>query len=63
VQQVFLSLLFLVLFHKLFKHFLSCLLALLSNVFLDKLVHAAQLLLLGRIRETLRDCTINSFAL
>ena len=59
LQQFLLPLFFLVLLHKLLNHFLSGLFALLSNVFLDELVHAAQLLLLRHIRETLRDCSLS----
>jgi len=59
LQQFLLPLFFLVLLHKLLEHFLSGLFAFLSNVLLDELVHAAQLLLLRHIRENLRDCSLS----
>ena len=45
LDEVLLSLLLLVLFHEFFEHLLRRLLALLPDVLLDQLVHAAHLLL------------------
>ena len=45
LDQVLLSLLFLVVLHELLEHLLGSLLALLPDVLLDQLVHAAQFLL------------------
>ena len=50
LDEVLLTLLLLVLFHELLDHLFSILLAFLADVLLNELVHAADLLLLRRIR-------------
>ncbi len=47
LNEILLTLLFLVLLHELLDHFFSVLLALLADVFLDKFVYTADFLLLG----------------